>query len=88
MEHEPARVTCYSGRTYAERPTSFYWKGQEHRVKRVESEWQEPGERHFRLRTEDDRTFDLCYDENADMWLVREWAVNSTKGGGDEQRGP
>ena len=84
MDHEPARVNCYSGRTYAERPISFYWNGQEHTVKRIEGEWREPGERHFRLRTEDDRLFDLCYYENADTWLVREWAVNSTKGGGDE----
>ena len=88
MEHEPARVTCYSGRTYAERPTSFYWKGQEHIVKTIESEWREPGERHFRLRTEDDRLFELCYDEDTDKWLVQEWAVNSAKGGRDEQGGP
>ena len=88
MEHEPAHVTCYSGRTRAERPTSFYWRGREHTVRRIDSEWREPGERHFRLRTGDDSLFELCYYEDADKWLVREWAVNSAKGGRDEQGGP
>jgi len=72
MEHEPVQVTCYSGHTYAERPKSFLWEGREHRVKMVEKEWQEPGERHFRIRTEDDRMFELCYYESRDEWSAVE----------------
>jgi hypothetical protein len=88
MGGEVVSVACYSGARYAERPTSFDWRGAGYSVKRVESEWLEPGERHFRVRTEDDRLFELCYDERADLWLIEEEAARSPKGGRDEQGGP
>jgi hypothetical protein len=87
MERESTQVSCYSGLTYAERPTSFLWEGTVFNVKRIEKEWNEPGERHFRLRTDDDRLFELCYDEGSDGWSVHEWVKNSVKGGRDEQGG-
>jgi len=88
MEHEPIEVTCYSGHTYAERPKSFLWEGTEHRVKKVEKEWQEPGEKHFRIVTEDDRMFELCYYEDSDRWFATEWLSKSAKGGRDEKGSP
>ena len=88
MEFEPVRVTCYAGRTSPERPTSFFWRGLEHKVEKIESEWSEPGEKHFRLRSEDDRLFELCYYEGSDRWVVLEWAVNNAKGGRDENGSP
>ena len=88
MEQRPVRVKSYSGRTYAERPTSFSWEGTELGVRKIEKEWSEPGEKHFRLRVEDDRLFKLCYDEGGDRWSVSELLENSVKGGSDEQGGP
>ena len=88
MEHEPIEVTCYSGHTYAERPKSFLWEGTEHTVKEVEKEWQEPGEKHFRIVTEDDRMFELCYYGDSDRWLATEWLSKSAKGGRDEKGSP
>jgi len=88
MEHEQVQVTCYSGHTYAERPKSFIWEGMEYRVKKVEKEWQEPGEKHFRIITEDDRMFELCYYEASDRWLATEWVSRSAKGGRDEKGSP
>ena len=88
MEHDPARVTCYSGRSFAERPTSFLWEGTEHRVRKVETEWRAPGGRHFRVRTGDDRLFELCYDEASDRWSATEWLSKRDKGGSDEEGSP
>jgi hypothetical protein len=69
---EQSQVTCYSGHTYAERPDSFIWKGTEHKIERVEREWLEPGEKHFLVRTEGERLFELCYHELRDEWSVIE----------------
>jgi hypothetical protein len=69
---EPAQVTCYSGRIYADRPASFVWQGVKYDVKDIEREWQEPGERHFVVKTEDDRRFELCYYEGQDQWSITE----------------
>ncbi len=88
MEREPVQVTCYSGHTYAERPESFVGEGTEYRVKDVEKEWQEPGKRHFRVCTDDDRMFELCYYEDSGQWLATEWVLKSEKGGRDEQGSP
>jgi hypothetical protein len=64
------KVSCYSGYTYAECPYSFYWQGMEYKVQRVERAWQEPGERHFIIRTEDAKLFKLRYYEKGDRWLA------------------
>ena len=70
--HQPVKVKCYSGQTYAERPDSFIWEGTEHKIERVEKEWLEPGEKHFTVRTEDERLFQLCYHEQEDKWSAIE----------------
>ena len=70
--YEPTQVTCYSGRTYADRPASFVWQDKQYEVKEVEKEWQEPGEKHFLIKTEDDRRFELCYHEGQDLWSIAE----------------
>lgn len=84
MKQESSEVTSYSGRSYGERPTSFSWEGVRFTVKKIEREWREPGGVHFRLRTKDDRLFELCYDESNDRWSVREWVETGIKGGRDE----
>jgi hypothetical protein len=69
---KPLKVRSYSGHTYPERPVSFSWRGVEHTVQEVEKEWREPGQRRFRVRTEDGKRFELCYDTQTDKWSVTE----------------
>ncbi len=85
MGHEATTVTCYSGHACAERPMSVTWDRVELRVKEIERQWREPGEKRFRVRTEDERPFDLCYHEDGDWWLATEVVSKSQKGGRDEQ---
>jgi len=66
------KVKCYSGQTYAERPKSFLWEGVEYEVEEIEKEWREPGERHFKVRTKDNKLFQLCYNEAQDHWSLTE----------------
>ena len=78
ISHKPIKVTCYSGHTYAERPSSFKWEGDVHRVKEVEKEWFEPGERHFIVLTEEGKTLELCYFEGEDRWSLIEIEVRQS----------
>jgi len=66
------KVNCYSGYTYAERPASFLWQDIEYKVQEIEKAWQEPGERHFQLRTQDNKLFQLCYNETQRQWSLIE----------------
>ena len=66
------KVNCYSGHTYAERPRSFIWEDIEYEVEEIEKEWQEPGERHFQVRTRDNKLFHLCYNEAQEQWSLTE----------------
>ncbi|MBI2980429.1 MAG: hypothetical protein HYY41_06370 [Chloroflexi bacterium] len=63
-------VRCYSGHTYAQRPQSFQWQGIDYEVAAIEKEWLEPGERHFRVRTGDNKLFQLCYNEKSKQWSL------------------
>jgi len=65
-------VNCYSGYTYAERPESFLWGGMECQVAEIEKSWQEPGERHFIVRTKDHKLFKLSYNESNQQWMIIE----------------
>jgi len=66
------KVNCYSGHTYAEQPRSFLWEGIEREVEKIEKAWLEPGERHFQVRTKDNKLFQLCYNETEDQWSLIE----------------
>jgi hypothetical protein len=70
IEAEKVWVQCYSGNTYAERPESFIYRNEGYKVKEVEKEWREPGERHFRVLTEDRKLFELCYNDKKDDWSL------------------
>ena len=65
-------VKCYSGHTYAEEPRSFIWNGVEYHIELIESAWREPGERHFLVRTEDNKLFQICYNEAEERWSLTE----------------
>jgi len=66
------KVNCYSGYTYAERPESFLWQGVEYEIEEIEKEWLEPGEKHFQVRTRDNKIFQLCYNETEKQWSLTE----------------
>lgn len=65
-------VKCYSGHTYAEEPRSFVWQGVAYEVEEIVRAWQEPGERHFGVKTRDDKFFQLCYHETEGRWSLTE----------------
>lgn len=68
---EELRVQCYSGYIYAERPESFVYRNENYQVERVDREWQEPGERYFRVLTGDRKFFELCYNYQKEEWSLR-----------------
>ena len=65
-------VKCYSGHTYAEEPRSFVWHELDYEVTGIEKAWREPGEKHFLVRTKDNKLFQLCYNETTDRWAATE----------------
>ena len=75
------KVKCYSGHTYAQRPESFFWQNKEHKISRIEKEWLEPGKRFFKVVTEDEKVFELCYNEAQDQWRL----INQRRGGNMKQ---
>ena len=73
MGLDKLKVNCYSGHTYAERPKSFQWQGIKYEVEEIERAWREPGERHFQVRTRDNKLlFILCYNELEKQWSLIE----------------
>ena len=72
MPEDCLKVSCYSGYTYAERPESFCWEGMEYNVEEIENSWQEPGERHFKVRTGDSHRFHLRYNQTRQQWSLIE----------------
>jgi len=69
---ENLEVSCYSGHTYAQRPLSFNWQGVDYQVEEIEKEWLESGERWFLVKTGDNKSFQLCYNEAKDRWSITE----------------
>jgi hypothetical protein len=63
-------VKCYSGHTYAEEPRSFELEGVEYEVEEIMRAWQEPGGRHFLVKTGDNKLFQLCYNEAEERWSL------------------
>jgi len=64
------RVECYSGTSYAERPVALIWEGQKLEVNEILSEKRTPEGKTFRVCVNDNRQFDLLYDEKNDNWQV------------------
>lgn len=65
-------VECYSGETYAERPLAFHWQGERLEIVQIETRWQSPEGRYFRVRVMDGHVFDLFYHEALDEWKITE----------------
>lgn len=63
-------VECHSGYTYAERPTALQWENQRLEISEILAEWRIPGGHCFRVRSEDNRSFELFYGELYDEWRI------------------
>jgi predicted adenine nucleotide alpha hydrolase (AANH) superfamily ATPase len=74
----PIKVTCYSSHSYADRPTSFVWNGEQYDINNIEHEWLEPGRKHFVVkaaragRPESEKRCHICYDTQEDIWQLKE----------------
>jgi hypothetical protein len=65
-------VECHSGHTYAERPKAFYLDDVRLEVEIILAEWRCQAGKHFRIKTKNGSVFELVYDENNDIWQVKE----------------
>ena len=63
-------VKCYSGHTYAQEPRSFECDGVEYKIEDIVRAWQEPGERHFLVKTGGNKSFQICYNEANERWSL------------------
>ena len=70
MGLDETKVSCYSGYTYAQRPVSFTFEGEDYKVAEILKEWQEPEGKCFQVKTEGNNIFKLCYNEAQDKWQV------------------
>lgn len=68
---EPEVVRCHSGYTYAQRPVSFSFAGQDYAVENIVAENRFPDGRQFLVQTRDGELFDLIYNQTNDHWQVR-----------------
>lgn len=64
------QVLCHASYAYAVRPRALIWQGERLAVAAVLTEWRTPAEKTFRVRTHDDRFFDLIYDLSQDAWRI------------------
>jgi hypothetical protein len=84
LKPQEISVQCYSGHTYAERPVSFILNSDRYYVSSIEKEWIEPGKRYFRVITDTNKSFELCYNETDQKWTL----TGQTGGNTDGQRNP
>ncbi|MEN8241733.1 MAG: hypothetical protein ABFS17_07420 [Chloroflexota bacterium] len=65
-------VKCYSGDSYAQRPCSFYWQGNEYAVSAVIKEGYTPQGKVFLVQTTQGLWFNLAYIIEVDQWQINE----------------
>jgi|COG998Drversion2_1049125.scaffolds.fasta_scaffold2218977_1 hypothetical protein len=65
-------VESYAGYDYPERPRALVWEGRRLEVSEILSQTRQPQGNWFRVRTGDDRIFELFYDRAEDNWRVEE----------------
>ena len=73
MDHEvdsAPRVICYSGFTYAERPTALVYNGKKEKIDQIEAQWASPAGKGFIVRLANGRRYQLDYDEAGCTWQV------------------
>jgi hypothetical protein len=66
-----ARVECYSGLEYAERPTAVWLDGARLEVAAVEKQWRTPEGKGFRVRLVSGQTLELFLSTRTDEWSIQ-----------------
>lgn len=66
-----AQVFCRSSSEYAEQPTALVWEGNRLEINEIVSRGRVPEGKIFRVRTDDERIFDLNYDQLRDEWQIK-----------------
>lgn len=69
--NDSLKVECYSGHTYAQRPTAFVWRGRRYQVAQILKQWRSPRGPGFSLRVDNDTLFELTYNEITDQWSLQ-----------------
>ena len=64
-------VECRSDSSFAERPLSLTWDGNQYEIAEIVSRWRGPTEKGFRVKTTNGQAFDLTYREFPDEWVVQ-----------------
>ena len=64
-------VECRSDSEYAERPLALTWNGKRYEVAETLSRWRTPDGKVFRVRTTDEKLFELIYREGPDEWKIK-----------------
>jgi hypothetical protein len=65
------QVICRSSSEYAEQPTGLVWEGNHVQISEIVSRGRIPEGKIFRVRTSDERIFDLTYDQLRDEWQIK-----------------
>jgi hypothetical protein len=66
-----ARVQCYSGGLYAEKPVALTWEGERKRIVKIANCKRLPEGRFFLVITDDRSVFELLYREDHDEWQIK-----------------
>ena len=77
MKLHDIQVSTYSGYKADEKPLKFVFKGKMHKIKEILSQGYEEifGKglrRVYDIKTDEELTFNLFYDENQDRWFLEE----------------
>ncbi|GAB4504100.1 MAG: hypothetical protein Fur0043_10930 [Anaerolineales bacterium] len=65
------QVTCRSDVEYADRPLSLVSQGHRLEIVSILARWRAPGEKGFRVQTNDGQIFELTYREIPDEWDIQ-----------------
>lgn len=66
-----ARVRCYAGASYPERPIAFLWEGRWLYVSEVIRQERSPEEMVFWVLAENDVCYQLRWQVTADEWIIK-----------------
>ncbi len=65
-------VECYSSYEYGVRPVALRWQDARLEVEAILNSWRDPRGKGFRVRTVDEKVFDLFYDIVNNSWELIE----------------
>jgi hypothetical protein len=63
-------VECHSGFTYADKPVALTWESRRLEIIEITAQWQSPEARHFRVRTNNGKKFELSYHGLDNEWQI------------------